>query len=56
MIILYTLVPLGLVLCGLALWAFFWAVNTGQFDNLDLAAETPLEDEPQVGQLSLRNK
>jgi cbb3-type cytochrome oxidase maturation protein len=46
MIILFTLVPLGLVLCLLAVWAFFWAVNTGQFDNLDTAAEAPLEDDP----------
>jgi cbb3-type cytochrome oxidase maturation protein len=46
MIILYTLVPLGLVLCLGAVWAFFWAVNTGQFDNLDVASEAPLEDDP----------
>ncbi len=45
MIILYVLVPLGLLLCGLAVWAFFWAVNTGQFDDLDLAAVSPLEEE-----------
>ena len=31
MTILYVLVPLGLVLCLVAVWAFFWAVNTGQF-------------------------
>jgi len=33
--ILYLLIPLGLVLLVLALWAFFWAVREGQFDDLD---------------------
>ncbi|MBM4197623.1 MAG: cbb3-type cytochrome oxidase assembly protein CcoS [Gammaproteobacteria bacterium] len=46
MTILYLLVPLGLALCALAVWAFFWAVNAGQFDELDAAAVSPLEDDP----------
>ena len=33
--ILYLLIPLGLVLLALALWAFFWAVRHGQFDDLE---------------------
>lgn len=33
--ILYLLIPLGLVLLSLAMWAFFWAVRTRQFDDLD---------------------
>ena len=33
--IIYLLIPLGLVLLVLALWAFFWAVRSGQFDDLD---------------------
>jgi len=45
MTILYVLVPLGLVLCLLSVWAFFWAVNTGQFDDLDEAGVSPLEDD-----------
>ena len=45
MTILYVLVPLGLVLSILAVWAFFWAVNAGQFDNLDAAATSPLEED-----------
>ncbi|MCL4722348.1 MAG: cbb3-type cytochrome oxidase assembly protein CcoS [Gammaproteobacteria bacterium] len=44
MIILYVLVPLGLLLCALAVWAFFWAVNSGQFDDLELAAGSPLDE------------
>jgi cbb3-type cytochrome oxidase maturation protein len=45
MTILYALVPLGLALCLLALWAFFWAVNAGQFEDLELASVSPLEDD-----------
>lgn len=33
--ILYLLIPLGLLLLAAAVAAFFWAVGTGQFDDLD---------------------
>lgn len=46
MTILYVLVPLGLALCALGVWAFFWAVNTGQFENLEEGAVSPLEEDP----------
>ncbi|TXC69241.1 cbb3-type cytochrome oxidase assembly protein CcoS [Sphingorhabdus soli] len=36
-------VALGLGLCGLA--AFFWAMRSGQFDDLDGAAQRILIDE-----------
>lgn len=36
--VLYVLIPLGLVLLGLAVWAFFWAVGSGQFDDMDTPA------------------
>ena len=49
MTILYVLVPLGLVLCLIAVWAFFWAVNTGQFEELDAASVSPLEDDLHLG-------
>ena len=42
---LLLLIPLGLVLLGAALWAFFWAVDHGQFDDLDTPAIRILEDE-----------
>lgn len=32
--ILFLLIPLGLLLLGIAVWAFFWAVGSGQFDDL----------------------
>lgn len=33
--ILYVLIPLALLILGVAVWAFFWAVSSGQFDDLD---------------------
>jgi len=44
-IILY-LVPITLLLVGLACWAFFWAVGDGQFDDLESPAWEILRDEP----------
>ncbi|WP_395792356.1 cbb3-type cytochrome oxidase assembly protein CcoS [Aquimonas sp.] len=38
MSVLIYLVPVSLVLLGLAVWAFFWAVKRGQFDDLDTPA------------------
>ncbi len=45
MSIVYLLIPLGLVLVGLALWAFFWAVGDGQFDDLDSPGWSVLDDD-----------
>lgn len=45
MTILFVLIPLGLVLVGFALWAFFWAVGDGQFDDLDSPGWSILADE-----------
>lgn len=42
--ILFVLIPLGLVLLVLAIAAFVWAVNTGQFDDLDTPAVRILLD------------
>ena len=38
MSILYVLIPLGLLVLGIAVWVFFWAVGSGQFDDLDTPA------------------
>ncbi len=45
MSIVYLLIPLGLVLVGLGLWAFFWAVGDGQFDDLDSPGWTVLDED-----------
>jgi cbb3-type cytochrome oxidase maturation protein len=43
--ILYIMIPLGLVLVAIGLWAFFWATGNGQFDDLDSPGWTVLEDD-----------
>lgn len=43
--IIFLLIPLSLVLVALALWAFFWAVKNGQFDDLESPGMDILEDE-----------
>ncbi len=45
MSILYILIPLALVLLGVAVWAFFWAVGSGQFDDLDTPAIRVIMDD-----------
>jgi cbb3-type cytochrome oxidase maturation protein len=45
MSILYLLIPLSLILLGLAVWAFFWAVKHDQFDDLEGPAHRILFDE-----------
>jgi cbb3-type cytochrome oxidase maturation protein len=48
--ILYLLIPLGLVLLGIALWAFMWAVRSGQFEDMEGPAHRMLmdDDDPRV--------
>jgi cbb3-type cytochrome oxidase maturation protein len=45
MSILYLLIPLGLVVVALGLWAFLWAVREGQFEDLDTPAVQVLLDD-----------
>ena len=45
MSILFYLIPLAIVLLIFAIWAFFWAVRTGQFDDLDTPAVRILLDD-----------
>ena len=44
--ILLMLLPISLVLLGLAIAAFAWAVRKGQFDDLDTPAIDILQDDP----------
>jgi cbb3-type cytochrome oxidase maturation protein len=45
MSILFVLVPLGLMLLAIAVWAFLWAVDHDQFEELDRAAHSILFDD-----------
>ncbi|WP_062066122.1 cbb3-type cytochrome oxidase assembly protein CcoS [Cellvibrio sp. OA-2007] len=41
---LYFLVPCALIFIGLAIKVMFWAINNGQYDNLDTEAHRILFD------------
>jgi cbb3-type cytochrome oxidase maturation protein len=43
--VLVYLIPIALALGGLGLLAFLWALRSGQFDDLDGAAERILFDD-----------
>lgn len=43
--ILLFLIPISLVLLGIAIWAFFWATGSGQFEDLDSPAWRILLDD-----------
>lgn len=42
---LYLLIPVAVVVVALAIWLFFWAVNNGQYDDLDGPAHSILFDD-----------
>lgn len=42
---LYLLIPLSLILVALAIWIFFGAADSGQFDDLDGPALRVLRDD-----------
>jgi len=46
--IIFLLIPLSLVLVGGIIWAFFWAVRSGQFDDLEGPAHRILMDDDDV--------
>jgi cbb3-type cytochrome oxidase maturation protein len=41
---LLVMIPLSLALLAGAIWAFFWAVDHDQFDDLDTPGLLPLDD------------
>ena len=51
MAILLVLVPISLILLGLAVWAFVWAVRGGQYDDLDAPAIDILRSDPADAEL-----
>lgn len=48
----YFLIPIALAFCGLAIAAFFWAVDRGQFDDLDAEGQRILLDDDCTPQAS----
>ncbi len=45
---IYLLIPLSVVLIGVGIWAFFWAVNSGQFDDLERSGNEILDDDAET--------
>jgi len=45
MSIAYLLVALGLGVFGLAVWALFWAIDSGQYEDLEDQGKSILEEE-----------
>jgi len=45
--ILYLLIPLSLIIVTAAVFIFFWAVKSGQFDDLEGPAHRILDDDDQ---------
>jgi cbb3-type cytochrome oxidase maturation protein len=43
--ILLVLIPLGIVLLGVAVAALFWAIDHAQFDDLETPALLPLTED-----------
>jgi cbb3-type cytochrome oxidase maturation protein len=50
MTILFLLIPLGMIFLGVAIWAFLWAVRSGQFDDMEGPAHRILmdDDDPRI--------
>ncbi len=42
---LYIMIPAALLLVGVAIYVFFWAVDSGQYDDLDSPAHRILFDD-----------
>jgi len=48
--IIYLLIPITLILAGIIVWIFMWAVKTDQFEDLEGPAHRIImEDDDKVG-------
>ena len=48
--IIYLLIPISIILVGLIIAGLFWAVNSGQFDDLEGPAYRILQDQDELDQ------
>jgi cbb3-type cytochrome oxidase maturation protein len=46
--VLYLLIPLSLVLVGVIIWIFLWAIRSGQFDDMEGPAHRILMDDDDI--------
>ena len=43
--VLFLLIPISLIIMGVAIWVFLWAVRSGQFEDLEGPAYRILMDD-----------
>jgi cbb3-type cytochrome oxidase maturation protein len=43
--VIYLLIPLSVILVGVIVWVFLWAIRSGQFDDLEGPAHRILMDD-----------
>jgi len=43
--VIFLLIPFALVLVGFVIWAFWWAIRSGQFDDMEGPAHRILMDD-----------
>ncbi|MCV6637940.1 cbb3-type cytochrome oxidase assembly protein CcoS [Candidatus Albibeggiatoa sp. nov. NOAA] len=46
--ILFLLIPISLIIIGLIVWMFLWAIRSGQFDDLEGPAHQILMDKDNI--------
>jgi cbb3-type cytochrome oxidase maturation protein len=48
--ILFLLIPISLIIMGIAIWIFLWAIRSGQFEDLEGPAHRILmdDDDPRI--------
>jgi cbb3-type cytochrome oxidase maturation protein len=52
---LYVMIPIAIIVVALAIWLFFWAVDSGQYDDLEGPAHSILfDDEDPAHQAGIR--
>lgn len=56
MTVLYILVPIAIALVIIAIWLFNWAVNNGQYDDLDSPAHSILFDDDDPAHLAAQKR
>lgn len=52
----YLLIALSLLMLGLAIWVFFWCVDSGQFDDIEEKGAAALEGRNLPGEESEPSK
>ena len=48
MSVIFLLIPLSIVIASLFLWAFIWAIRSGQYEDTTTPALRPLLDDPPI--------